>query len=566
MINVDSFLETNIDYVSNIDPPTYPDGMDVEVFKFSALEKSFFEANQPFEREHVTPYIRKSRKFSKLCIKHNKDLSNIRLTIDEKEDLLVLKNVFNFFKNKEKFTLEDIEKLHNDKPEFFKPNMKHKRNEGSKIIKGQKLYKKARQIIPGGTSLLSKNPDLFLPEKWPVYFSKAKGNVVWDLEGNRYKDFSLMGVGTNILGYANKEIDTAVGKIIKKGNMSTLNCPEEVYLAEKLIELHPWSSMARFARSGGEANSIAIRIARAATGRDKVAVCGYHGWHDWYLSANLQSKKNLNEHLIAGLSPRGVPKDLIGTTIPFKYNNFEQIENIVKNNEIAAIKMEVERNEPPQNNFLEKIRNLATKNGVVLIFDECTSGFRETFGGLHKKYNVQPDIAMFGKALGNGYAITSILGTEDVMKAAETTFISSTFWTERIGPTAALETLKVMERTKSWEDITEKGKFVKKAWKEISDITGVPIKIAGIDALPTMQFISEDSLKYQTFLTQEMHKNKYLAGAGLYLSQSHSYNELEKYLTKLEKIFRTLKKFEGSNKIDDYLEGPIKLSSFSRLN
>ena len=228
--------------------------------------------------------------------------------------------------------------------------------------------------------------------------------------------------------------------------------------------------------------------------------------------------------------------------------------------------MEVERNEPPQNNFLEKIRNLATKNGVVLIFDECTSGFRETFGGLHKKYDVQPDIAMFGKALGNGYAITSILGTEDVMKAAETTFISSTFWTERIGPTAALETLKVMERTKSWEDITEKGKFVKKAWKEISDITGVPIKIAGIDALPTMQFISEDSLKYQTFLTQEMHKNKYLAGAGLYLSQSHSYNELEKYLTKLEKIFRTLKKFEGSNKIDDYLEGPIKLSSFSRLN
>ena len=563
---VDSFLETNIDYVSNIDPPTYPDGMDVEVFKFSALEKSFFEANQPFEREHVTPYIRKSGKFSKLCIKHNKDLSNIRLTIDEKEDLLVLKNVLNFFKNKEKFTLEDIEKLHNDKPEFFKPNMKHKRNEGSKIIKGQKLYKKARQIIPGGTSLLSKNPDLFLPEKWPVYFSKAKGNVVWDLEGNRYKDFSLMGVGTNILGYANKEIDTAVGKIIKKGNMSTLNCPEEVYLAEKLIELHPWSSMARFARSGGEANSIAIRIARAATGRDKVAVCGYHGWHDWYLSANLQSKKNLNEHLIAGLSPRGVPKDLIGTTIPFKYNNFEQIENIVKNNEIAAIKMEVERNEPPQNNFLEKIRNLATKNGVVLIFDECTSGFRETFGGLHKKYDVQPDIAMFGKALGNGYAITSILGTEDVMKAAETTFISSTFWTERIGPTAALETLKVMERTKSWEDITEKGKFVKKAWKEISDITGVPIKIAGIDALPTMQFISEDSLKYQTFLTQEMHKNKYLAGAGLYLSQSHSYNELEKYLTKLEKIFRTLKKFEGSNKIDDYLEGPIKLSSFSRLN
>jgi glutamate-1-semialdehyde 2,1-aminomutase len=307
---------------------------------------------------------------------------------------------------------------------------------------GQKLWRKAKSVIPGGNMLLSKRAEMFLPEKWPAYFSKAKGCKVWDLDGNEYIDMSIMGIGTNILGYGHPEVDEAVIKTVQAGNMSTLNCPEEVYLAEKLIDMHPWADMVRFARSGGEANAIAIRIARAASGKDKVAICGYHGWHDWYLSANLGDDKNLDGHLLPGLDPAGVPRNLKGTVFPFCYNNFEELENLVNTQDIGVIKMEVSRNTGPENNFLHKVRKLATDKGIVLVFDECTSGFRQTFGGLHKLYGVEPDMAMFGKALGNGYAITATIGRREIMEAAQSTFISSTFWTERIGPTAALKNFR----------------------------------------------------------------------------------------------------------------------------
>ena len=190
--------------------------------------------------------------------------------------------------------------------------------------KGQDLYKKARKIIPGGTMLLTKRPEMFLPDLWPSYFKKAKGCFVWDLDGNRLRDMTYMGVGTNSLGYSNNVVDSAVSKTIKLGNLSTLNCPEEVYLAEKLIEINPWAQMVRFARSGGEANSIAIRIARAASGKDNIAICGYHGWHDWYLSANHNNGDDLSDHLIPGLNANGVPKNLKNSTFPFHYNNFDE--------------------------------------------------------------------------------------------------------------------------------------------------------------------------------------------------------------------------------------------------
>ena len=278
------------------------------------------------------------------------------------------------------------------------------------INSGQNLYQKAKSIIPGGVMLLSKRPEMHLPEKWPSYFSKSKGCYVWDLEGKKYTDMSIMGIGTNSLGYGNNEVDEAVINTVKKGNMSTLNCPEEVFLAEKLIEINPWADMVRFARTGGEANSIAIRIARAASGKENVAVCGYHGWHDWYLSANHNGEDELSKHLIPGLSPRGVPKKLKNSVFPFNYNDFEKLCTIVEKNDIGVIKMEVIRNIEPTDDFLMKVRDLATKKNIVLIFDECSSGFRETYGGIFQKYNVIPDMAMFGKTLGNGYAITAVVG------------------------------------------------------------------------------------------------------------------------------------------------------------
>ncbi len=414
--------------------------------------------------------------------------------------------------------------------------------------------------------LLSKRPEMFLPDQWPAYFSKAKGCKVWDLDGKEYIDVSIMGIGTNILGYGNDEVDNAVINNVKKGNMSTFNCPEEVYLAEKLVELHPWADMVRLARSGGEANAIAIRIARAASGKDNVAICGYHGWHDWYLSANLGNERNLDGHLLPGLDPAGVPQRLRGTTIPFNYNNFQELQDIINNHDIGVIKMEVSRNMGPEDNFLQKIRNLASEKNIVLIFDECTSGFRQTFGGLHKLYGVEPDMAMFGKALGNGYAITATIGKREIMEAAQKTFISSTFWTERIGPTAALATLKIMERISSWETITNTGNQIKQRWQKLADKYQLPIDIWGLPALAGFTIKSKNALAYKTLITQEMLFKGFIAGNSVYVCTEHSSEVIDSYFAALDPIFSTIQECENGRNIIQLLKGPVCHGGFKRLN
>jgi glutamate-1-semialdehyde 2,1-aminomutase len=377
---------------------------------------------------------------------------------------------------------------------------------------------------------------------------------------------SIMGIGTNILGYGHPEVDDAVMQTIRAGNMSTLNCPEEVYLAEKLVELHPWADMVRFARSGGEANAIAIRIARAATGKDKVAICGYHGWHDWYLSANLGDDKSLDGHLLPGLEPNGVPRNLRGTVFPFSYNNFTELEALVNANGIGVIKMEVVRNRGPEDNFLHKVRQLATDRGIVLIFDECTSGFRETFGGLHKKFGVEPDMAIFGKALGNGYAITATIGKRAIMEAAQTTFISSTFWTERIGPAAALKTLEVMEREKSWETITRTGLEIRAKWQGLADKHGLALEHWGLPALAGFTIKSQWSLAYKTLITQEMLEQGILAGNSVYVCTDHTPDVVARYFEVLDPVFALIRECEDGRDVGLLLKGHVCHGGFARLN
>ena len=436
--------------------------------------------------------------------------------------------------------------------------------------KGQDLYSKAKKLIPGGTMLLSKRPEMFLPDNWPSYYSKTKGCQVWDLDGVKYLDMSIMGIGTNTLGYSHDEIDSAVIATVRNGNMSTLNCPEEVYLAEELIEMNPWADMVRFARTGGEANAIAIRIARAASGRDEVAICGYHGWHDWYLSTNHNDGDGLSNHLLPGLDPTGVPKKLKNTVHPFLYNNFEELLYIVNNHNIGVIKMEVVRNFGPENNFLQKVRDLATQKNIVLIFDECTSGFRETYGGIFQKYNVEPDMTMFGKTIGNGYALTAVVGKKEIMEAAQKTFISSTFWTERIGPTAALKTLEVMKRIKSWEIITEVGNKMRNGWNKVALANNLKINISGIPSLSFYNidtFNTENFLKYKTLITQEMLKKGFLASNNFYASIAHTELNMEQYFESLNPIFKIIRQCEdGLLDINSLLEGPVCHAGFKRLN
>ena len=556
----------SVEYVSNTLPPTYPDGLDTEVFTFQTLETAWREAKRPQEREHVTPFIRESGKFSQANLIHDPDNSKERWTVDEPEDFEVVQKIFEHFHPRRDFGWLEVLSLSRKHPDWFMPNQHIVRNQGAQQSSGQKLWKRAKRVIPGGNMLLSKRAEMFLPEQWPTYFSKAKGCRVWDLDNREYIDMSIMGVGTNILGYGHPEIDGAVQKVIDMGNMSTLNCPEEVVLAEKLIELHPWADMVRFARSGGEANAIAIRIARAAAGKDKVAVCGYHGWHDWYLSANLNDEKNLDGHLLPGLEPKGVPENLRDTVYPFSYNNFAELEELVKIRDIGVIKMEVSRNMGPEDNFLHKVRKLASEKNIVLIFDECTSGFRQSFGGLHKIYGVEPDMAVFGKALGNGYAITAVIGQREVMQVAQSTFISSTFWTERIGPVAALKTLEIMEKEKSWEIITETGVDITSRLKALADKYNLSITTSGLPALTNFIFDSANSLAYKTLITQEMQANGYLAANSIYVCTAHSPEIVASFFEHLDPIFSLIEECEEGRDIMSLLKGPVCHGGFKRLN
>ncbi|WP_420187046.1 aminotransferase class III-fold pyridoxal phosphate-dependent enzyme [Bacteroides pyogenes] len=433
--------------------------------------------------------------------------------------------------------------------------------------KGQDLYKKAKTMIPGGTSLLSKRPEQLLPENWPAYYSKSKGCHVWDLDGKEYIDCSMMGIGTNVLGYANEAVDEAVMKVVRDGNLTTLNCPEEVYLAENLLQMNPWAGGVRYTRGGGEANSMCVRIARAFSGKDKVAICGYHGWHDWYVSVNLGESDALAGHLLPGIPTGGVPKGLRGTAIPFHYNDYEELLGIVDTNpDLAAVKMEVCRNFGPEDNFLQKIRNLCTERGIILIFDECTSGFRETFGGLFMKYGVEPDMTIYSKTMANGYALSTVVGRKEIMEAAQGSWISSTFWTERIGPTAALAALAEMERTKSWEKITMIGLENKKRWQALADKYGLKINQWGIPALAGYTFDSPNALAYKTYTTQEMLKQGYLAGNSLYPCIAHTPEILDDYFSKLDKIFADIRDFEDGRDVMKALDGPVCQGGFKRLN
>ena len=440
----------------------------------------------------------------------------------------------------------------------------------SKNGKGQMLYKKAKTLIPGGTQLLSKRPEMFLPEYWPAYYSKAKGCKIWDLDGNEYTDVSYMGIGANVLGYANDEVDEAAREAIACGGMTTLNAPEEVWLAEKLISLHPWAGGVRYAKAGGEAMALASRIARAYTKKDIILFCGYHGWHDWYLAANLSNRNALDDLHIPGLEPLGVPSGLAGTNLPFHYNNISEFNALMAKHKgnIAAVVMEPIRNDYPQDGFLQKIRSATEAEGIVLVFDEVSAGFRLCSGGSHRVLGVNPDIAVFAKGMTNGYPLTAIVGKREVMDAAQGTFISSTFYTERVAFAATLKSIEVYEREKVWEKQSAYGKLIQDGWREKAGEAGLDIEIGGI--LPMSHFAirgNESPLVYKTFVTQEMLKRDYLASNSFYTSNAHSPEIIEKYLADIGEVFVEIAELMNAGvSVESRLPGGVCQSGFGRLN
>lgn len=435
----------------------------------------------------------------------------------------------------------------------------------SKSLDMQKL---AQSLIPGKTQLLSKRPEMFAPNIWPGYYKKAKGSQVWDLDGKEYFDFSIGGIGANVLGYADNDVDESVIQSIKLGSSSSLNCEEEVELASYLNSKFSWLEMFRFTRSGGEAMAVAVRIARTKSSRSLILFCGYHGWHDWYLAANLSNLNNLDQHLLSGLSANGVPQELVGTAIPFVYNDIESLKKLMKihKNKIAAVVMEPKLNINPINDFLADVRELCTAEGIILIFDEITSAFRESAGPIHELFSVYPDIAVFSKAISNGYPMGIVCGSSETMQAAQDTFISSTSWTERIGPVASLATIKKFVSHNVHLKLCEIGDLVHKGWESAAKLASLEVEVKGLRPILNFNFVHEDNLVLRTLFVQKMLTRGFLASNRFYAMYTHTPEMTSIYIDSVHEVFLEIKNLIARNAQKSALIGPVAHSNFKKLN
>jgi glutamate-1-semialdehyde 2,1-aminomutase len=432
----------------------------------------------------------------------------------------------------------------------------------------QALYREAKVLMPGGTQLLSKRPEMFAPNVWPPYYSTARGCETKTLNGRWLLDFSTNAIGTCLLGFAHPEVTHAVMRRVSLGAKSTLNPPDEVALAKRLIELHPWAEQARFARTGGEALAIAVRMARAATGRDVIAFCGYHGWHDWYLAANLAGEGSLAGHLLPGLAPDGVPHSLSGTLFPFAYNDLDALRALVAahGKNLAAVVMESTRSFDPQPGFFEGVRALCDESGAKLVVDEVTIGFRLNYGGAHLKYGLTPDVAVFAKTLGNGHPMAAIIGRRSTLSAAEHSFISSSYWTESVGPAAALATLDVMAREDVPSHVARIGQAAQDGLQAIATRCAVPLKLGGHPCVTTLGFEHPQAAELLTLYTTYMLEQGFLAGGGFYPTLAHREEHVEAFLAAAENVFARLGEIIASDSVSAALQTPVKHSGFARLS
>jgi len=454
---IDEFHSNDWHYASNTTPPTFPDGMDIEVFSFSTLNDLWKYATNPRDREHVTFHIREnSCKYKIFNLNYENDLSHLRFTVDNKEDLEFARKIYS--KLKTNFGFRDILKIIEKYPELLKINQKYKshplwKEHCEPEIKNSEWLKKAKEIIPIASQTYSKSYKYFCEGVGPEFLDRGLGGHVWDIKGKEYIDF-VCGLGAITLGYNNPEIDNEIISQLKKGISFSLPTILEVKLAEKIIKILPCAEMVKFVKNGSDATTAAIRLARAYTGKDIVACCGYHGYHDWFIGT---TKNNL-----------GVPLQIRELTKSFEYNNIESLKRIFDKHKgkIAAVIIEPCQDNGPKDNFLEKIRELCKDNNTLLIFDEVVSGFRMRLGGAQEYYNIIPDLGCFGKGMGNGMPISLIAGKKEIMKLIEDrAFISTTFGGETLSIVAALKTIEILERKKSFEHIWRLGN----KWKEKTD-------------------------------------------------------------------------------------------------
>lgn len=406
------------------------------------------------------------------------------------------------------------------------------------------LWSRAQRVIPGGNGLLSKRPQRYCHD-WPTYFSSAKGVHVWDTNNVRYTDMAQMAIGSAILGYCDADVDRCVHDAIDHCVATTLNSQLEVELAELLVATNPSMDCVRFTRGGGEAMALAVRIARAATGRSCVLFSGYHGWHDWYIAANIAASDSLDGHLLPGLEPAGVPRCLGGTAIPFTYNDVDSLTSAVLSlrEKPAAIIIEGARYERPTDEFIKCVMMTAHRLGAVVIFDEITSGYRMRCGGLYPLVCAEhPDIIVLGKALGNGYAIAAVVGKHDMMRYASITFNSSTFWTESIGFAAGLATLRKLSNT-NFGHIESFGASVASVWNELAHKHGLALMTTSFLPLVTfkLQYDASTNNALYALFASTMLTHAYLASNSVYVSFAHNDQMIDEYANAVDHAFHAMR-------------------------
>jgi glutamate-1-semialdehyde 2,1-aminomutase/spore coat polysaccharide biosynthesis protein SpsF len=529
---VNIYLEGGYDYVTNTLRYTYPDGMDVEVFSFAALEKAWREARLPAEREHVTPYLRTSGRFRVFNVENEVDLSkrNLRWTVDEPADLEFVRAVYaRLGGDKQPFGLSDILELLDKEPDLMQINSGIIRNEGyykslvseppippqnRELKRSYELKAKAQWLIPSCTQTFSKGPTQFIQGVAPVFLVRGHGSHVWDVDGNEYIDYP-MALGPIILGHNYPAVTEAVIRQMRDGTTFSLPHPLEVEVAEMLTEVIPCAEMVRFGKNGSDATSGAVRVARAYTGRDIIACCGYHGWQDWYIGTTTRNK--------------GVPKAVQGLTIPFEYNNIESLERIFAEHpgQVAAVIMEPVGVIEPRDGFLQQVRELTQRERALLIFDEVVTGFRLALGGAQEYFGVTPDLACFGKAMANGYPIAAIVGRRDIMEQFDEVFFSFTFGGETLSLAAAKATITEMREKNVIAHLWEQGQKLKDGYKVLAREFGVDryTECIGLPPRTVITFKDEtgaESLVLKSLFQQECLKRGVLFSGGQNMCYSHS--------------------------------------------
>lgn len=535
----------DVDYATNAFHPTFPDGLDVEIVQRDALETAWREATLPSEREHVTPFITgRPERFRTVHITNDRDLSALRWTVDEPEDLTFVRGVYErLLGGKPAFGMADVLALVESEPSLAQVNRRFARNEGyalslekdqlvsnsSRYAKSEALLERALRTIPLGSQTFSKSKTQYPFGVSPYFIVKGRGSHVWDIDGNEYVDF-ISSLCAITLGYCDPDVDTAVRDQLEDGVIFSLPHPLEMEVAESIVEMVPCAEMVRFGKNGSDATAGAVRIARAFTGRDRVAVCGYHGWQDWYIGSTL---RNL-----------GVPQATRDLTHQFAFNDADSLAAVLASRpgEFAAVILEPMNTVYPTNDFLSAVQDLAHRHGAVLIFDETITGFRFANGGAQEFFGVTPDLATFGKGLANGYPVSAVAGRADIMKLMEEVFFSFTFGGEALSLAAAKATMAKLKREPVIAHIRETGEKVLTGASEMITKHGLA-DVISVSGDPTWSFLNfRDAGPYslwelKTLFMQEVFSRGVLAYGSHNISYAHSEADVAALLTAYDETF-----------------------------